>query len=98
MRSCKERYVRTWEIKEIAFRKPFSKKLKEHLLSISYVEMPSEQTRSKKDTNENVDLEGLSLIFAADDENDHFLGFETIFDPSTLEAIGFEGIFRSSQP
>ena len=36
------------ELKEIAFRKPFSRKFKEHLLKITHVEMPPKQTKKSQ--------------------------------------------------
>ena len=74
------------EFKEIAFRKPFSKKYKEHLLSISYVEMPAGISNNES-AIENIGLEGLQLIFATNDENDDILEPETNSSFSVLEEI-----------
>ena len=60
-------------LKEVAFRKPFSKKLKKHILSQIYVEMPPKAypKMSKNQYNE------LKRIFQSDDEHDEFFGFES---------------------
>ena len=50
-------------IKEIAFRKPFSKKFKEHLLLISHVEMPAEPVSNNESIDENIRLEELQQLF-----------------------------------
>ena len=97
-RSIKYTGPKTWAevpktIKEIAFRKPFSKKLKEHLLSISYVEMPAVSI-SNNVNSETIGLESIQLIFATDDENENSLGesgVEAIFLEESLheEFLGF---------
>ena len=74
-------------IKDIAFRKPFSKKFKEHLLSISYVEMLAEPISNNESANENLELEGLQLLFTTNDENAIFPGLEAISSFSGLERI-----------
>ena len=76
-------------LKEVAFRKPFSKKCKEHLLSISFVEMPAVRSPRHNDSNENIGLEELRLLFAMEDENVNSIGSVTVNTSSTpsLEAI-----------
>ena len=74
-------------IKDIAFRKPFSKKFKEHLLSISYVEMLAEPISNNESANENLELEGLQLLFTTNDENAIFPGLEARSSFSGLERI-----------
>ena len=66
-------------IKEIAFRKPFSKKLKEHILSLIYVEMPPKSARSMNSniTTTAYDNELRTLFESSDDDGD-FLGFSNI--------------------
>ena len=58
-------------LKDIAFRKPFSKKLKEFILDSIHVEMPPKQTSS---SNTILDV-SLSALFASDDEDEEFFGF-----------------------
>ena len=58
-------------LKDIAFRKPFSKKLKEFILDSIFVEMPPKQTSS---SNTILDV-SLSALFASDDEDEEFFGF-----------------------
>ena len=67
------------DIKEIAFRKPFSKRLKEHILSDIYVELPPRPTRNI--TTESDSFDELRMIFETNDEED-FFGFENIFQIS----------------
>ena len=91
-RSIKYTGPKTWAevpktIKEIAFRKPFSKNLKQHLLSISYVEMPAEPTSNSESVNENVGLEGLQLLFLTNENRDISPGLEASSSFSEVEAI-----------
>ena len=58
-------------IKDIAFRKPFSKKLKEFILDSIHVELPPKQTSSSTTI---LDV-SLSALFASDDEEGEFFGF-----------------------
>ena len=60
------------EIKDIAFRKPFSKKLKEHVLKAIYLELPPE---SKDVLENNGDCEELRILFETDTDEEDFLGF-----------------------
>ena len=62
-------------IKEIAFRKPFSKKLKEHILSDIYVEMPPKLARSNSKSEEEDSLKELRVLFESSDKEGDFLGF-----------------------
>ena len=61
------------EIKDLAFRKPFSKKHKEHILSVTFIEMPSEPNAAVV-TNE-IDSLNLTELFEAEDDDSEFLGF-----------------------
>ena len=72
-------------LKEIAFRKPFSKKLKEHTLCTIFEEMPPK----KKHTNRKNELEQLNLstLFDTDDEDVEFFGFDS---PEIIEHISFQ--------
>ena len=59
-------------LKDIAFRKPFSKKLKEYILDTIYMEMPPKHTS----TSETILNISLSALFASDDEEEEeFYGF-----------------------
>ena len=61
------------ETKEIAFRKPFSAKLKEHILDTIYEDLPPRKTTL---TLENSDMNfDLQTLFSTEDEGE-FLGFE----------------------
>ena len=63
------------EHKEIAFQKPFSKKLKEHILETIFVDLPQKRTKhNKKDTEENLD--SLRALFESENEEDEFHGFD----------------------
>ena len=76
-----------FQIKEIAFRKPFSKRLKEHILTTIFVDMPpnSHQGTSHVKTE---DLEDLRALFESDNESAEFHGFE-VHEYATLENIFF---------
>ena len=58
-------------LKDIAFRKPFSKKLKEYILDTIYVDMPPKSTHT---SNNILDI-SLSVLFASEDEEGEFYGF-----------------------
>jgi hypothetical protein len=58
-------------LKDIAFRKPFSKKLKEYILDTIYVDMPPKLTHT---SNNILDI-SLSVLFASEDEEGEFYGF-----------------------
>ena len=60
-------------LKEIAFRKPFSKKLKEHILATIFEEMPPKKKRTKQE--DEFEQLNLSTLFETDDENEEFFGF-----------------------
>ena len=62
------------QIKDIAFRKPFSKKFKEHVLSKIFEEMTPVTTQ----ISENAEMEHLDLytLFQSDEDTDEFLGFD----------------------
>ena len=62
------------DLKEVAFRKPFSKKLKDYILKDIYEELPPTPSRTN---TENVLFEGLRDLFEDDsDLNETFLGFD----------------------
>ena len=82
------------ELKDIAFRKPFSKRLKKHILSEIFEDLPKPKNKNK------TDLRDLRLIFETEDEDD-FLGFEpeindleTLFlsDDEDTEFFGFSPV------
>ena len=60
--------------KEIAFRKPFSKKFKQHILDEIHEDLPP-QTLHK---NRNYHSNEIVTLFESDDEDEVFLGFESI--------------------
>ena len=64
------------KFKELAFRKPFSKQLKEHILQTIFVDMPPIRNFNSRNNNE-IDLFDLATLFETDDENNEFLGFDT---------------------
>ena len=88
-------------IKEVAFTKPYSKKLKEHVLTQIFVEMPVK--RNPKINQGGYDE--LKQIFQTDDENDEFLGFESTFlsehenaslsEYDLTKSINLDDIFQS---
>ena len=61
------------QVKDLAFRKPFSKKLKEHILDVTYVEMPP-QRNVVSETDERDDFD-LATLFEIEDEDTEFFGF-----------------------
>ena len=92
------------ELKEIAFRKPFAKKLKKHILTKTYVEMPPEPN-SVSEQNEVTNFE-LEALFQSDNESDfegfNFTDLEVLFqsdnDESDFEGFNFldlDAIFSS---
>ena len=62
------------EIKDIAFRKPFSKKCKEHVLKTIFVELPP---KSKDFLVHDDRCDELRLLFETDTDDEDFLGFTT---------------------
>ena len=60
------------EIKDIAFRKPFSKKCKEHVLKTIFVELPP---KSKDIFVNDNKCDELRLLFETDTDDEDFLGF-----------------------
>ena len=57
-------------LKEVAFRRPFSKKLKEYVLAQIFVDLPTKELRKNID---KVKIEELKEIFQAEDDLDDFL-------------------------
>ena len=86
------------DLKEIAFRNPFSKKIKEHILNNIHAELPHERN-SSSDAEDHAYHE-LEELFQTDDEDSVFYGFsssqsahqelELIFQSDDEESI-FEG-------
>ena len=94
------------KLKEIAFRKPFSKKMKAHILDTlldKHKDLPTDtfklQNPNQSDTSRQDSFSELRAIFDNDDENFVFYGFETIelaalfadSNNESLEFLGFEG-------
>ena len=75
------------ECKEIAYKKPFSKKFKEHILQMIYVEMPP-VTASITGISETENLD-LNMLFETEDDDIEFLGFgrSTANIPNELESL-----------
>ena len=63
------------QFKDIAFRKPFSRKFKDHILNMIHVEMPPKSTRIIE-SNETEQLD-LNILFSTEEE-DEFFGFENL--------------------
>ena len=61
------------QVKDLAFRKPFSKKLKEHILDVTFLEVPSQRNR-ETETNET-EAYDLATLFETEDEDTEFFGF-----------------------
>ena len=69
-------------LKEIAFRKPFSKRHKENILKQIHVDMPPK--RRKNPENDAHDLFDLNLLFETDDENEEFFGFNVTIENNDM--------------
>ena len=82
------------QFKEIAFRKPFSKKFKEHILSMNFVEMPPKKRPISSETVfEQFDIYEL---FLTEDENDDFLGFEVTSANENDHSLTLQEIFSKT--
>ena len=81
-------------LKEIAFRKPFSKKLKDHILGTIFVEMPPKKNRTNYD-NQFEQL-NLSTLFETDDENGEFFGFAMTEISEHNSSLELREIFSST--
>ena len=72
------------KLKQIAFRKPFSRKMKEHILSkllTANKNLPKDSPNPPYENKQGTENFGaLRAIFEADDENTVFLGFENFDD------------------
>ena len=77
------------ELKEIALRKPFAKKLKEHILADIFEDLPSSYTNQVSERN-NIGFEQLRALFETEDEDIEFLGF-----PSENQNRNLEDLFMS---
>ena len=68
------------EFKEVAFRKPFSKKMKEHLVNIIVSKSEGKPLITYRKFNNDNNLEDLAalaeIFYHSDDEDDEFLGFD----------------------
>ena len=73
------------QIKNVAFRKPFSKKLKDHMLILLFEELPP-QTSPSTGNQEDSPLEGLHFLFLDHSGNETFYGFDNSETPD-LETI-----------
>ena len=74
-------------LKEIAYRKPFSKKFKEHILSLNYEELPPKPTRDSTENQGDSQLEAIRSLFLDEDViNETFYGFDH-FETPDLETI-----------
>ena len=63
------------EYKEIAFRKPFSKKFKSHILESEFVDLPVKQTKKFQKNRDNI-LDDFGSLFESEDEEEEFFGFD----------------------
>ena len=85
------------EVKDLAFRKPFSKKLKEHILNMIFTEMPPQG--NIETANNEIVISDIAALFEAEDGESEFFGFlntsvsndlAQIFDESnTSDFLGF---------
>ena len=85
------------EVKDLAFRKPFSKKLKEHILNTIFTEMTPQ--RNIEIENNEIAISDIAALFEAEDGESEFFGFlntsvsndlAQIFDESnTSDFLGF---------
>ena len=82
------------QLKEIAFRKPFSKKLKEHILSSTFVEMPPKRTNIQR--NNETDFFDLNTLFDTDDEHSEFFGFYIAPENNEVPSVELSQIFSNS--
>ena len=70
-------------LKEVAFRKPFSRKLKEHILSEIFVDLPKKVYLKTDNIGQYKELQE---IFQANDSQDEFFGFDCS-DSNELDII-----------
>ena len=81
-------------LKDVAFRKPFSKKHKEYILKQIYVDMPPKRRSNTGNvTNEILDL---NLLFQTDDINDDFFGFDVSVEDVNATFSDLRQIFNTS--
>ena len=86
-------------VKEIAFRKPFSKSHKEHILKQIYVDMPLERKNSKRKNNQDSifsDAFDLCILFGSDNVNEEFFGFEVSVENNDTTFSDLAQIFNDS--
>ena len=74
------------KLKDIAFRKPFSKKLKDHILDTIYEELPPQKITRPKSPTAELDL---NTLFSTDEEGE-FFGFENTVANSQNTSQGHE--------
>ena len=65
------------QYKQIAFRKPFAKKLKEHVLGEIYEDLPPQSSQASRFMDQNDHPDEMITLFESDDEEEEFLGFGT---------------------
>ena len=81
-------------LKEIAFRKPFSKKHKEYILKQIHVDLPPKKRNNvQKETEEVLDL---NFLFESDDENEEFFGFNVSIENVNSTFTDLMHIFNTS--
>ena len=80
------------KLKELAFRKPFSKQLKLHLLDTIFVDMPAKRNSTR---NNEIDLFDLATLFETEDENIEFLGFDTAAENDRNNLTELELLFAT---
>ena len=74
-------------LKEIAYRKPFSKKLKKHILSLNFEELPPTPARDSTENQGDSLLEAIRSLFLDEDIiTETFYGFNNL-EPPDLETI-----------
>ena len=81
-------------LKEIAFRKPFSRKHKEFILNRIHVDIPPvRRSNLQNDVFDDLDL---NILFETDDENDEFFGFDVSTENSNETFSDLRQIFNTS--
>ena len=98
-RSIKFSGPRAWSevpkhLKEVAFRKTFSKLHKKYILNQIHVDMPPKRRSSPE--NVVLDVFELNLLFESDDENGEFFGFEESVENNDTSFFDLRQIFNAS--
>ena len=82
------------QLKDIAFRKPFSKDFKEHILGSIFVELPP---KNKGSTTENEDFGlDLNVLFFSTEDEGEFYGFEDSEITESINRRELRRLFRHS--